>query len=125
MACSLTDVLDALPQHHLVEDLATILANEAVIQLGLAVWLQRLRLTQLRVFAVECWAGDGAGRGGGGGSGGLGLQGRLSGDIAFGSGLALDGGGASVVRRQCCHARGRRKVSPSSGQALEGLAGGV
>ena len=90
-------MLDALPQHHLVEDLATILADEAVVQLGLAVWLKGLRLAQLRVFTVECWAGHSAGRGGGGGSGGLGLQGRLSGDIAFGSGLALDGGGASVV----------------------------
>ena len=57
-------MLDALPQHHLVEDLATILANEAVVQLWLAVWLERLRLAQLRVFAVECWAGHGAGRGG-------------------------------------------------------------
>ena len=47
LAYSLTDVLDALPQHHLVEDLATILADEAVVQLGLAVWLKRLRLAQL------------------------------------------------------------------------------
>lgn len=39
LAGPLTDVLDALPQHHLVEDLATILADEAVVQLGLAVWL--------------------------------------------------------------------------------------
>jgi hypothetical protein len=62
---SLTHVLDTLPQHHLVEDLATVLADEAVVQLGLAVWLQRLRIAELRVFTVECWAGYCAGCGGG------------------------------------------------------------
>jgi hypothetical protein len=35
----LTDVLDALPEHHLVEDLATVLADEGVVHLRLAVWL--------------------------------------------------------------------------------------
>jgi hypothetical protein len=122
---SLTHVLDTLPQHHLVEDFATILADEAVVQLGLAVWLQRLRIAELRVFTVECWAGYCAGGGCRRGGRGLGLQGSLGGDIAFGGGLALSGGGASVVWRQCGDTRGRRKVSPSSGQALERLAGGV
>jgi hypothetical protein len=104
---SLTHVLDTLPQHHFVEDLATILADEAMVQLGLAVWLQRLHIAQLRVFTVECWAGYCAGRAGGGGGGGLGLQGSLSGDIAFGGGLGLGGRSASVVGRQCGDTRGR------------------
>jgi hypothetical protein len=32
-------VLDALSEHHLVEDLATVLADESVVHLRLAVWL--------------------------------------------------------------------------------------
>jgi len=33
------DVLNALSEHHLMEDLATVLADEAVVHLRLAVWL--------------------------------------------------------------------------------------
>lgn len=81
-----------------MEDLATLHANEAVVQLGLAVWLQRLRIAGLGVVAVEGRARDGARGGLRSGSGGLSLQRGLRGDIALGGCLALRRGGPVVGR---------------------------
>ena len=54
---ALTDMLYALPQHHLMEDFATFHADKAVIHLRLAVWLQWLHILVPIVVAVEGWAG--------------------------------------------------------------------
>lgn len=49
----LTDVLHALSEHHLVEDLTTIHAHKAVIHLGLAEWLQGLYVLVTRLLTIE------------------------------------------------------------------------
>lgn len=54
----LTDVLDAVSQHHLVEDLATVHADERVVHLGLSKSLERLDI--FLDGAVEGRARDGA-----------------------------------------------------------------
>lgn len=109
-----------MSQHHIVKDLATLHADKAVVELGLAVWLQRLHIAQFCILAVEGRARDGALCGLRGGGGGLSLHGGLRGDIALGGGgLVLGGGGAPVVGRKGGEARRSRKCSPSSGQALE------
>lgn len=92
-------MLDALPQHHLMENLAALHANEAVVQLGLAVWLQPLRIADLGVVAVEGRARDGARSGLRWGSSRLSLQRGLRGDIALGGRLALRRGGSVVGRK--------------------------
>ena len=54
----LTDVFDIVSQHHLVEDLATVHADERVVHLGLSESLERLDI--FLDGAVEGWARDGA-----------------------------------------------------------------
>jgi hypothetical protein len=45
-----TDVLDALAEHHLVKDFSSSHADERVVHLGRAVWLQWLDIV---VLAIE------------------------------------------------------------------------
>jgi hypothetical protein len=54
----LTDVLDIVSQHHLVEDLATVHADERVVHLGLSESLKGLDIFSGR--AIEGRARDGA-----------------------------------------------------------------
>lgn len=54
----LTDVLDAVSQHHLVEDLTTVHADERVVHLGLSESLERLDI--FLDGAVEGRTRDGA-----------------------------------------------------------------
>lgn len=51
----LTNMLHTMPEHHFVENLSALHADEAVVHFGLTEWLQRLRLG-LNV-AVERWTG--------------------------------------------------------------------
>lgn len=44
-----------MSEHHLVEDFTTLHADKAVVHLGLAEWLQRLRFGV--GIAIECRAG--------------------------------------------------------------------
>ena len=54
-----TDMLHALPEHHLVEDLAARHAHKAVVHLRLPEWLQRLYIPTPRLIgAIEGRAGD-------------------------------------------------------------------
>ena len=52
---ALTDVLDVMPEHHLVEDLSTLHSHEAVVHFGLAEWLQWLWFSAFWLIAVESW----------------------------------------------------------------------
>jgi len=54
----LTDVLDIVSQHHLVEDLATVHADKRVVHLGLSESLEGLDIFLDR--AVEGWARNSA-----------------------------------------------------------------
>ena len=52
----LTDVLDIVSEHHLVEDLTTVHADKRVVHLGLSERLEGLDIFLCR--AVESWTRD-------------------------------------------------------------------
>lgn len=55
----LTDVLDVVSEHHFMEDLSTVHADEGVVHLGLSEGLERLHIVALG-GAIEGRAGDGS-----------------------------------------------------------------
>jgi hypothetical protein len=51
-------MLDALSQHHFMKNLATLHANERVVDLLLSKRLQRRNVLPPFIASVECWTWD-------------------------------------------------------------------